>query len=323
MIRYAIAAVVLLLGCSSWDDARAANCSNYPYTLQNGQTADANQVMANFNNVLNCTNTNLLGASNNLSDVGSASASRNNLGLGAAAVEGLGSNVVDDGSGNLYSKTNLHVQLFTTTGTFTVPVGTTSSTVYKITAVGGGGGGGGASGSNAAGGGGASGDFGFVWLSGLTAGQTVAVTVGTGGTAGSSSGTGTGGTGVSTTIASPNSTTILTCYGGSGGFGSTSSTASSAPGVSGACGVTFSGSLLTLVAQNQYGGQDGAPGLGAAFSGAGGGNPVGHGGTGLVSFGGLGNSGTNGGGGGGATSSGTAHAGAVGATGEVVFEWVQ
>ena len=39
--------------------ALAANCASYPYTLTNGQTADANQVMANFNSILNCGNTNL------------------------------------------------------------------------------------------------------------------------------------------------------------------------------------------------------------------------------------------------------------------------
>src|SRR6185437_5116279 len=32
----------------------AANCSSNPFTLTNGQTADATQVMANFNNLLNC-----------------------------------------------------------------------------------------------------------------------------------------------------------------------------------------------------------------------------------------------------------------------------
>jgi hypothetical protein len=40
--------------------ALAANCSTYPYTLTNGQTADANQVMANFNSILSCANTGLL-----------------------------------------------------------------------------------------------------------------------------------------------------------------------------------------------------------------------------------------------------------------------
>lgn len=36
--------------------ASAQTCNNYPYTLANGTTADANQVMANFNYVLNCAN---------------------------------------------------------------------------------------------------------------------------------------------------------------------------------------------------------------------------------------------------------------------------
>lgn len=53
----------LLLTLALWfiaaTPALASNCSPYPFTLQNGQTADANQVMANFNNVLNCANSNL------------------------------------------------------------------------------------------------------------------------------------------------------------------------------------------------------------------------------------------------------------------------
>lgn len=39
--------------------ALAANCASYPYTLTNGTTADANQVMSNFNSILNCGNNNL------------------------------------------------------------------------------------------------------------------------------------------------------------------------------------------------------------------------------------------------------------------------
>ena len=39
--------------------AHAANCSTYPFTLTNGQTADATQVMANFNSILSCGNSNL------------------------------------------------------------------------------------------------------------------------------------------------------------------------------------------------------------------------------------------------------------------------
>lgn len=39
--------------------AHATNCNPFSFTLTNGQTADANQVMSNFNNLLNCSNNNL------------------------------------------------------------------------------------------------------------------------------------------------------------------------------------------------------------------------------------------------------------------------
>jgi len=39
--------------------AHAQNCGAYPYTLMNGQTADASQVMANFNTIASCANNNL------------------------------------------------------------------------------------------------------------------------------------------------------------------------------------------------------------------------------------------------------------------------
>lgn len=49
------AALVALFLCSS--PGKAATCPSYPFTLQNGQVADANQVMANFNSVQGCVNT--------------------------------------------------------------------------------------------------------------------------------------------------------------------------------------------------------------------------------------------------------------------------
>jgi hypothetical protein len=42
--------------------AAAASCSSYPFTLQNNTTADATQVMANFNNVRNCVINNAAGS---------------------------------------------------------------------------------------------------------------------------------------------------------------------------------------------------------------------------------------------------------------------
>lgn len=55
MQRIALAAALWLLPTL----ALAANCNSNPFTLTNGQTADATQVMANFNNLLNCGNNNL------------------------------------------------------------------------------------------------------------------------------------------------------------------------------------------------------------------------------------------------------------------------
>jgi hypothetical protein len=43
--------------------ALAQNCSAYPYTLSNGTNADASQVMANLNQILNCVNNFSLGVS--------------------------------------------------------------------------------------------------------------------------------------------------------------------------------------------------------------------------------------------------------------------
>lgn len=56
MRRLVLAALLALAPIGS---AYATNCSSNPFTLTNGQTADATQVMANFNNLLNCGNNNL------------------------------------------------------------------------------------------------------------------------------------------------------------------------------------------------------------------------------------------------------------------------
>lgn len=55
MLRRTLLAALLWL--ASAGAAFATNCPSYPFTLINGTTADATQVMANFNNVLNCANT--------------------------------------------------------------------------------------------------------------------------------------------------------------------------------------------------------------------------------------------------------------------------
>jgi hypothetical protein len=177
IIQFLAAAALLLIGSSEF--AHAANCAAYPYTLLNGQTADANQVMANFNNVLNCGNNNLLGKNNNLSDVNSAATARFNLGVGAAGTENLSNSsagaVTDDGAGNLVGHvTSLHGQAFTTGGTFTFPAGTTTATVFKFTVIGAGGGGG-YGGLGGGGNGGGSGGGAVAYFSGFTAAQTATV----------------------------------------------------------------------------------------------------------------------------------------------------
>lgn len=53
------AAVTSLAILLEANPALAANCSPFTYTLTNGTTADANQVMANFNTLLNCSNNSL------------------------------------------------------------------------------------------------------------------------------------------------------------------------------------------------------------------------------------------------------------------------
>jgi hypothetical protein len=60
MIRAIFGVVVALLLSGA---ALAQSCGSYPYTLTNGTTADASQVMGNFNHVLNCVNNNQVVAS--------------------------------------------------------------------------------------------------------------------------------------------------------------------------------------------------------------------------------------------------------------------
>lgn len=102
-------------------------------------------------------------------------------------------------------------QLFTSSGTFTVPAGVTS---VIITVVGGGGGGGGCVGTpcgETSGGVGAFGGSSIAYATGLTPGGTIAITVGAAGSAGGSGG-GTGGTGGTSSAGSYASAT-----GGTGG----------------------------------------------------------------------------------------------------------
>lgn len=313
-----LAGLLLVLGCS--DPSHAANCSSYPYTLTNGQTADANQVMADFNNILSCGNNNLLGKANNLSDVTSPATSFFNIGGRDAGKEGLASAlagaVTDDGAGNLYAAPAvLHSQKFTTSGTFTVPASALATTVFKFTVIGSGGGGagGGGAGGTGGGGGGASGGAIVAEFTGFTASGSVNIVVGTAG-AGGATGTA-GGTGnvSSVTYAAAG---IVTANGGVGGTRFGACTGSAVPGSASAS----SGGGTALVAFWGGGAQPGSC-VTDLFSGAGGSNYIGSGG-GLVATATAGNAGVLGGGGGGGGGSGAPGIGGAGGAGLVLVEWV-
>ena len=135
-------------------------------------------------------------------------------------------------------------QVFTSSGTFTVPTGVTS---VKVTVVGGGGGGGFGATSSGGGGGGGGGGVAVEFVTGLTPGGTVAVTVGAGGAING----GTGGT----------SSFGAFCSATGGGGGSANSVGNAAGGGGG----SGSGGDYNLT-----GGRGGALSGGAFVSGAGG-----------------------------------------------------
>lgn len=314
ILTYIAAALLLVLGTS--DFALAQNCAAYPYTLTNGQTADANQVMANFNTIRSCGNNNLLGKNNNLSDLQSAATARTNLGLGTAAVENLANAtaaaIIDDGAGNLIlsSYPSMRSQSISSTGTFTVPAGTLSTTVFKITLIGGGGGGGDPVGNWASSG--ASGCAVTGYFSGFTAGASVTVNIGAGGSPGSN--------GSSSTV-SYNAVTIMTAGGGAAG-----TQANNLAPAAGSCSVAAGASGLSLVNTVLNGAQNGAVGVPAITNASsapnGGGNAFGTGGLGSWYNGTTSQAGGNGtlGGGGGAGA--RSSNGGTGGNGFFTAEWV-
>ena len=109
-----------------------------------------------------------------------------------------------------------HYQLIVASGTFIVPAGTTSNTVFHVLAIGGGGGGAGNNGSyNSQGG--QAGSESEQWYSGWVAGNTLAITIGGSGNGGSSA-PNPGSAGGTTTFSSGTQTiTTMTAPGGRGG----------------------------------------------------------------------------------------------------------
>jgi hypothetical protein len=219
-----------------------------------------------------------------------------------------------------------NLQLFTSSGTFTVPTGVTK---VKVTVIGGGGGGGGCQAAGGEAGGGGGGGGGAVRLvTGLTPGGTVAVTVGAGGTAANDTAGGSGGT--------SSFGAFCSATGGSGGARRQNATSSNgnlstqlgAAGGSGSGGdINASGTVgfALINATSNVTIRCCTTGVGSmSCSGSSGGNPpfgVGTGGT-FQGSDANGNAGTGfGGGGGGARTNGTARAGAAGQAGCVIVEW--
>lgn len=145
----------------------------------------------------------------------------------------------------------------TNVATWTIPAGVTSAKVYVV---GGGGGGGGsaACGNNAGGGGG--GGTAISLLSGLTPGNTLAITVGLAGTGGTTAPTA-GGTGGTTSIAS--GTQIITTISATGGAGGDSNS------LAGGSGGLGTGGLLNLSGDaGHVNNGGGANGGGSMFAGS-------------------------------------------------------
>lgn len=195
-------------------------------------------------------------------------------------------------------------QKFIANGTFTIPTGIVA---VKVTVLGGGGAGGGASASNTGAGGG-SGGIAIKWLSALTPGNTLAVTIGAGGTGVSNA---TGNNGSASTVASGTQTiSTITANGGTGGQASTS------PGPGGGAVISTGGdingggaSAQFVTVASGFGGGGGATMFGGS------GNFVGGTSAGLSAV-------ANTGSGGGGAGVGATNAGGNGAAGIVIFEWV-
>lgn len=197
-------------------------------------------------------------------------------------------------------------QVFTSNGTFTIPSGITA---VKVTVVGGGGGSGGSASAGSTGGGGGGGTS-IQYLTSLTSGNTLTVTVGAGGTAGSSSPTA-GGTGGTSSVAS--GTQTITTVSATGGAG----TATGNTNRNGAAGGVGSGGSVNI------GGGGGGSGVNNGFGGTGGSSTLGGGsqGSAVISGGTAGRLYGGGASGCGNDNTCTNISGAAGGAGVVIFEW--
>ena len=240
----------------------------------------------------------------------------------AANLGALGTNVnstgiaqaAGGGTGQTSFLAGVSGQVFTANGTFTIPAGITA---LKVTVLGAGGGGGsnGPGGVASSPGAGGAGGMAISYLTGLTPGNTLAVTIGSAGIP-VSSGSATDGT--ASTVAS-GTQTISTITGGGGTGGIWTNTAGY--GDPGGAGGTASGGTLNI--QGNPGGVGGNSGSGNNYTSAGGSSWFGSGGaarkgpiTPAPSATGYGA------GGGGTTSlSSAGYLGGYGTNGLVIFEW--
>jgi len=185
-------------------------------------------------------------------------------------------------------------QIFTASGTFTVPTGVTK---LKVRVWGGGGGGGGSTGTGSAASGGGGGGY-CEGVATVTPGASIPIVIGTGGSAGS--GSSAGGAATATTVAALS----VTANGGGGGPGSSSGGTS----VGGTGGTASGLSFAVTGTVGSFGNNLGGTGLG----GTGGGTFCSASSTAVGSF-------PGGGGGGG----GAGLPGNVGGAGMVILEWLQ
>jgi hypothetical protein len=151
-------------------------------------------------------------------------------------------------------------QLFTSSGTFTVPTGVTS---IAVVCVGAGGGGGGSDGDDETGGGGGGGALAYVNNITTTPGESLTVTVGTAGGGGAAGGNGSAG---GNTSLDRSGTTLCQANGGSGGLGGRSSSNAAGgtvnTGTGGAGGDGGSGSNRNTTNAGGGGGAGGYSGAG-------------------------------------------------------------